>query len=96
VRIEFDWDDEKAASNLRKHGIAFERAAEVFRDPLHDTVDDEFAVGERRFRTTGLVRGIGLLMVIHTVENRGQDDELIRIISARLAERHERKAYEDG
>ena len=71
-------------------------AAEVFRDRLHDSVPDEFSVGERRFKTTGVVRGIGLIVVIHTVENEGQDDELIRIISARRTERHERKAYEDG
>jgi uncharacterized DUF497 family protein len=94
--VEFDWDDEKAGSNLRKHGIAFERAAEVFRDPLHDTVEDEFSIGEQRFRTTGVVRGIGLIVVIHTVDNEGREDELIRMISARLAEPHERRAYENG
>ena len=81
---------------VRKHGIAFDRAAEVFRDPLHDTVDDEFSVGEQRLRTTGVVRGIGLIVVIHTVENEGQGDELIRLISARRAEPHERRAYENG
>ena len=79
--MEFEWDDGKAATNVRKHGIAFDRAAEVFRDPLHDTVDDEFSVGEQRLRTTGVVRGIGLIVVIHTVENEGQGDELIRLIS---------------
>jgi uncharacterized DUF497 family protein len=72
--VDFDWDDDKAASNLRKHGI----------------------VGEQRFRTTGVVRGIGLLVVIHTVDNEGRDDELIRMISARRPEPHERKAYENG
>lgn len=94
--MDFEWDDDKAASNLRKHQIAFERAAEVFRDPLHETVEDEFAVGEQRFRTTGAVRGIGLIVVIHTVDGEGREDELIRLISARLADRHERRAYEDG
>jgi uncharacterized DUF497 family protein len=94
--VEFEWDEEKAATNVRKHGIAFDRAAEVFRDPLHDTVDDEFSVGEQRLRTTGVVRGIGLIVVIHTVENEGQGDELIRLISARRAEPHERRAYENG
>jgi uncharacterized DUF497 family protein len=94
--VEFEWDDDKAKSNLHKHGIAFERAAEVFRDTLHDTVEDEFAIGESRFRTTGVVRGIGLIVVIHTVENEGEDDELIRLISARRAEPHERRAYEGG
>jgi uncharacterized DUF497 family protein len=43
-----------------------------------------------------VVRGIGLIVVIHTVENEGEDDELIRLISARRAEPHERRAYEGG
>jgi uncharacterized DUF497 family protein len=93
--VNFDWDDRKAESNRRKHGITFERAAEAFRDPLHDTIDDEFAIGEHRFKTIGLVRGIGLVIVIHTVENEGEPTELIRIISARQAGRREQKAYEN-
>lgn len=91
-----EWNDDKAATNLRKHKLSFEKTAEVFDDALHISVEDAFAVGERRFLTTGLVRGVGLVVVVHTIENEGTDDEFVRIISARRAERHERKAYENG
>ena len=91
-----EWDDNKAASNLRKHGISFETASAVFDDDLHSSIDDLFAVGERRFKTTGLVRAIGLIVVVHTMENEGTADEFVRIISARRAEPHERRAYENG
>jgi uncharacterized DUF497 family protein len=94
VRVE--WDDEKAATNRRKHKLSFEKAAEVFDDELHVSVDDKFSNYERRFITIGLVSDVGLVVVVHTMENEGTEDEYVRIISARRAERHERKAYENG
>lgn len=90
------WDDRKAASNLAKHRLSFELASEVFDDEFHVMNEDPFAVGERRFLTTGLVPGVGLVIVVHTLENENTPDEFVRIISARKAERHERKGYEDG
>ncbi len=94
--MRISWDDEKAASNRRKHGIRFEQAAEVFRDPLHDTEEDRFAVGERRMITIGVVRGIGLVLVVHTLDGEGTSDERVSIISARRPERHEARKYENG
>ena len=91
-----EWDDDKAATNLRKHQLSFELAAEVFDDDLHRSDEDKFAIGERRFMTMGLVRGVGLVVVIHTLVNEGTENEFVRIISARRAERHERREYEDG
>jgi uncharacterized DUF497 family protein len=94
VRVE--WDVRKAESNWRKHGVRFENAAQVFRDPLHETVDDPFAVGEARMITVGAVRGYGLLVVVHTLEGEGTLDEIVRLISARRPEPHERRKYENG
>jgi uncharacterized protein len=90
------WNDEQARTNLVKHRLSFELAAEVFDDDLSLTNEDPFAVGERRYITMGLVRGVGLVVVVHTIENENTVNEHVRIISARRAERHEKKAFEDG
>jgi len=89
----FEWDPEKARSNQRKHGISFAIAQDVFSDPDGLSEKDRLEGGERRWQTLGLAGGVLLLLVAHTVENDGQD-EIIRIISARRADRKERKRYE--
>ncbi|PWU21415.1 MAG: hypothetical protein C5B50_01735 [Verrucomicrobia bacterium] len=90
--MNFEWDPEKAAANKRKHGISFEEAATVFADPLSATYyDPAHSVGESRYITVGMSRSGRLLFVAHT--DRG---EIIRIISARLATRRERKQHEEG
>jgi uncharacterized DUF497 family protein len=93
----FEWDDGKADSNFRKHGIRFEEAVFVFDDPFAVVEQDRIENGERRWLTLGTVRGFLLLMVAHTV--RFEDDpvrEVIRIISARRADQKERRRYEHG
>lgn len=90
--MRFEWDPRKAASNARKHRVAFEEAATVFGDPLAVTfADPDHAVGERRFLTFGTSNLGRLLLVSHA--ERG---EALRIISARRALRSERKLYEEG
>jgi uncharacterized protein len=89
-----EWDDTKAEGNLRKHGIRFEEAALVFDDPLALSMQDRIENGEQRWRTIGLVGGCLLLLVAHTVQI--GDQEVIRVISARRADRRERKRYEQG
>lgn len=90
--LKFEWDREKAAANARKHGVSFEEAASIFGDPLALTFDDpDHSRGEVRFLTFGMGHRQRLLAVIHS-ERRGK----IRIISARVATRHERKIYEEG
>lgn len=90
--MNFAWDPRKAAANLRKHGIAFEEAATVFRDTLSVTGSDpDHSVGERRFITFGLANTGRLIVVSHT-----DDGPTIRIISARPATRQERKLYEEA
>ncbi len=91
--MEFEWDDAKAALNLRKHGVAFEDAAHVFLDPGRVVVvDDRIDYGEDRWLTIGWA-GAALLVVVHTL--RGTDEEVVRIISARKANAGERGYYRE-
>lgn len=90
--MNFAWDPKKAAANLRKHGVAFEEAATVFRDTLSGSgFDPDHSVAERRFITFGISNIGRLIVVSHTDES-----STIRIISARLATRQERKIYEEN
>lgn len=90
--MNFEWDSVKARNNLRKHGVAFEEASSVFYDPLAVTgADPDHSEGEERIITFGMSSLGRLLVVAHT--ERGA---AIRIISARVATRHERRIYEEG
>lgn len=86
--LNFEWDDDKAASNLTDHRVAFEDAARVFYDPSRiDRYDGREDYGEDRFLTIGLF-GTVELAVVYTVRG-----DTIRLISARKAESHERNDY---
>jgi uncharacterized DUF497 family protein len=90
-------DPAKAAINLRKHAISFDIALRVFADPFALTEQVRIEDGEQRWQTLGIVEGYLLLVVAHTVrddEEDGQPIEIIRIISARAADRKERRRYE--
>ena len=96
--IRFEWDEAKNLSNRRKHGVTFEEASQVFRDPLYVSVQDRVEGGELRWQTLGLVEDLLLLTVAHTVREERDDGtwaDVIRIISARHATRKERRRYED-
>ncbi|HLH91593.1 MAG TPA: BrnT family toxin [Xanthobacteraceae bacterium] len=96
MRIEFDWDQAKAASNIAKHGIAFEEAMAVFRDPLARTIlDPDHAPGEERWVTLGEVSSGNLLVVVHTWQDIDRDRSLVRIISARRPTRNEARRYRE-
>jgi uncharacterized DUF497 family protein len=88
----FEWDEAKAESNLRKHGISFDDAIEVFYDPYAVIEQDCVVDGELRWLAIGRVARIAVLYVAHTIESEGHD-EVIRIISARRADRRERMRY---
>lgn len=89
--MEFEWDPEKAKTNLRKHRVSFEEAAMVFSDTLSFTYDDEaHSQAERRYATLGMSNRRRVLVVAHTMRG-----EQIRIISAREATPTERKWYEE-
>ena len=86
--MEFEWDDAKAARNLRDHGVGFAQAAAACRDPFAvEWIDDRHHYGEERVNLLGICEGV-ILHVTYT--ERGQR---IRIISARRAERHEQDDY---
>jgi uncharacterized DUF497 family protein len=88
----FTWDPQKAALNLRKHGVSFVEASTAFGDPLSITVPDpDQASNEDRFVLIGRSKRHRLLIVIHAE----QCESEIRLISARLASRAERRAYEE-
>ncbi len=90
--MEYEWDPVKAESNLTKHGISFNEAATVFRDPLAVTYSDpDHSDEEDRFITIGTTSDGQLVILSHT--DRG---EKTRIISARLTTRREKKLYEEG
>jgi uncharacterized DUF497 family protein len=93
--VRFEWDEAKAKSNARNHGVRFEDAMLVFADRHALAEQDSLERGELRWQTLGLVEGIVLLLVAHTVQNE-QEDEIIRIISARKAVRKERKRYDEN
>jgi uncharacterized DUF497 family protein len=89
--LEFEWDPKKAASSLRKHHISFREAAMVFSDVLARTYDDSaHSRGEQRCVTIGMSDKGRVLVVAHAMRG-----ERVRIISARRATPHERKAYEE-
>ncbi|MBN6742540.1 BrnT family toxin [Acidithiobacillus sp. MC6.1] len=94
MKMRFEWDPSKAASNFRKHCVRFETATRVFADPFALVEQDRIENGEHRWKTLGLVDGHLLLLVAHAVRDDADGVEVIRIISARRAEPKERKRHE--
>jgi len=95
MALRFTWDPAKAASNKRKHGVSFELAARVFLDPFALSEQDRVEGGEYRWQTIGMVEGVLVLLVAHAVREDADGVEIIHIISARRAERWERRRYEE-
>jgi uncharacterized DUF497 family protein len=90
--IKFEWNKRKARQNLRKHRVDFTEASTVFADTLSITVPDpDHSEDEERWVTIGLSNRQRLLVVVHM-----EEEETIRIISARMADRLERRKYEEG
>lgn len=92
MNLHFEWDDEKANSNLKKHGVSFAEAMSVFNDELSLTIADELhAVAEYRLIDVGMSSRGRMLVVVYT--ERG---DVVRIISARKANKREIKDYEEN
>jgi uncharacterized DUF497 family protein len=90
--MKIEWDPKKAKRNLRKHRVSFEEAATALSDPMAATgADPDHSITEERYITFGVSQRGRLLVVAHTDE-----EETIRIISARIASKGERKLYEEG
>lgn len=92
VALKFEWDVHKATSNERKHRVTFEEASTVLSDFLSITIPDPLHPGnEERFVTIGQSDRRRMLVVVHT-----EKGDVIRLISARLTNAHERKKYEEN
>lgn len=98
MQYNFEWDPAKAASNAAKHGVTFDQAIDVFKDPMALTVyeDQESAPDEDRWVTLGVVNNQHYLLVVHTFREQEADSVTIRVISARRASTREIKHYEQG
>jgi len=90
--MKIEWDPKKGKLNLRKHRVSFEEAATALSDPMAATgTDPDHSITEERYVTFGVSERGRLLVVAHT-----EEDEMIRIISARIASKGERELYEEG
>ena len=90
--IRFTWDSKKNTANIRDHGVPFEEARTAFYDPNARIIyDPDHSQDEDRFILLGLSRNIRLLVISHAYR---ENDEIIRIISARKANRSEQRQYE--
>lgn len=91
--VKFAWDPAKERANRAKHGVSFDEAATVFDDPMQWTISDpDHSFDESRYLTTGFTAAGRLVIVAHTEE----DDDFIRIISARPTTNAERHVYEES
>lgn len=92
MKLSFEWDEEKAKANYRKHEVSFEEGSTVLNDPFSFTIDDpDHAADERRYIAIGSSERGRILVVSYTERNRR-----IRIISCRKATRLERRRYEES
>ncbi len=95
MQYNFEWDPVKAKSNLKKHGVSFEEASEIFLDPLHlSLIDSEHSEREERWITLGNTKSHKLHLVVHTYLTYYKNQVTVRIISARPATAQETKQYE--
>ena len=96
MRYYFEWDPNKAKTNLRKHRVSFEQASAIFLDPRMIAVfDSEHSEHEDRWATIGIDRNGILLVVVHTFQQLDAGCCRIRIISTRKATRKESKQYQE-
>lgn len=97
MEYKFEWDREKGKTNWKKHGVSFELAAMVFKDPRAITIyDQEHSEKEERWLTMGQIGDGRLLIVVHTHIEIEKEIVRIRIISSRKATRKERRQYEEA
>lgn len=92
--ISFEWDENKNTTNKKKHGLSFEEAKEVFSDDNAILFDDpDHSIGEERFLIIGMIKSQKICIVSHCYRD---NDDVIRIISAREATKNEKKTYLKG
>ena len=97
INYRFEWDRNKARSNLSKHKVSFEDATSVFKDKNAISLsDEEHSEFEERWITIGMDRVTRTLVVVHTYISIDEDNCNIRIISARKATKREQQIYNEG
>jgi uncharacterized protein len=90
--VQYEWDNRKAADNLRKHDVDFADAIAALEDPNRlEEIDTRFAYGDERMQVIGMAHRDVLFVVVTA-----RDDDICRIISARKATRHEQDRYYAG
>ena len=94
--MRFEWDDKKNLSNFRKHAVLFETAIEVFDDPNCVIEQDRVVDREARWQAIGRAGDVLVLLVAHTIDEEEEDDEIVRIFSARKVTKRERRRYEEA
>jgi uncharacterized DUF497 family protein len=87
----FTWDEKKRQSNIKKHGIDFSCAAEIFSGPTFTWEDIRFDYGEQRWITMGLLRALVVVLMVHT-----ETEEEIHVISIRKADKDEQALFFDN
>ena len=87
--MDFEWDEQKNKANIRKHGLDFADAWEIFTAPMLTAPDDREDYGEDRWIGIGMIRG-HVVVIVFTE----RDEDTIRVISLRKALSHERTGYE--
>ncbi len=91
--LQFDWDENKAKANIKKHGISFEEAKSVFYDEYARLMPDpDHSESEDRFILLGFCMGLKVLTVVHCYKD---EENIIRIISARKSTKNETKYYKE-
>jgi len=97
MELLFEWDENKARDNLRKHKVSFEEAKTVFNDPfLISFPDEEHSGSEERYISIGISSARDILLIIHTERGMAEEALIIRIISCRKATTSERRTYEES
>ncbi|MBM4090601.1 MAG: BrnT family toxin [Planctomycetes bacterium] len=91
--LQFEWDEDKAASNVAKHGVTFDEATTVFGDPLAAIFDDE---EHSRDELREIIIGRSILQRLVLVSFTERGEEVVRIVRARIASKRERKDHEEG
>ena len=85
--MHFEWDENKRVVNIQKHGVDFADVPSIFEHEIVTVIDDRFEYGETRYQTLGLLKS-RVIMIVHT-----ESETVIRIISARKANKREEKSY---
>ena len=97
MELIFEWDEDKARNNLQKHKVSFGEAKTIFNDPLLITFPDDFhSDEEERFVSIGISTDNRTLLVVHTEQDKSENEIISRIISCRKATASEREIYEQG